>query len=146
MRVVLWDAAIDMTLESPVFGKGFKAFPALKDHYTAYWVKESDNHNMYLYISSQMGIPALLVFLLILYRMFRQGGSIYRSALDSFARTIGMGGATMVAGLLAVNMFGTRMSSINVNGYFWIYLAVMAHLLVEFEKQRDSRETNDTKN
>jgi len=145
-RVVLWDAAIDMTLESPVFGKGFKAFPALKDHYTAYWVKERDNHNMYLYISSQMGIPALLVFLLILYRMFRQGGLIYRSALDSFARTIGMGGATMVAGLLAVNMFGTRMSSINVNGYFWIYLAVMAHLLVELEKQRDSRETNDTNN
>jgi O-antigen ligase len=145
-RMVLWDASIDMMLESPVFGKGFKAFPALKDHYTAYSVKESDNHNMYLYIGSQMGIPALLVFLLILFRMFRQGGSIYRSALDSFARTIGMGGATMVAGLLAVNMFGTRMSSINVNGYFWIYLAVMAHLLVELEKQRDSRETYDTKN
>jgi len=144
-RLVLWNAAIDITLESPLLGMGFKAFPALKSSYTAYWVRESDNHNMYLFISSQMGIPALLLFLFILYRMFDQGGLLYRLAADPFARTIGMGGAIMAVAVAGVNMFGTRLIANNVSGYFWIYLAVMSHLMAEFNGRHDLQGTNDTK-
>lgn len=132
-RLVLWNAAIDMSLESPLFGKGFKSFPYLKSSYTEFEVREADNHNMYLYIASQMGLPALVLFLLILFRAYRNGACLYRRANDPFARVAGMGAATMVAGLAVVNMFGSRMVGLDVNAYFWIYLALLAHLVRETE-------------
>lgn len=131
-RLVLWNAAIDMSLESPILGKGFNAFPELKDQYTEYPVEESDNHNMYLYISSQMGIPALLVFVLLLVRMARQGMQLYRQHDEDFARVIGMGAFTMVSGIAVVNMFGSRMTDLAVSAYFWIYLAALSHVWSEW--------------
>ncbi|MBI3899531.1 MAG: O-antigen ligase family protein [Gammaproteobacteria bacterium] len=137
-RLVLWKAAIEMTLESPILGKGFKAFPAFKDQYTEYYVREADNHNMYLYICSQMGIPALVIFLLLLIKMYRLGGRLYRKGTEPFMRIIGMGAAAMVVAVLAINMFGSRMVSIEVDGYFWIMLAVLAHLWVEHEQTMEA--------
>ncbi len=140
-RLILWDAAVKMSLESPLIGKGFKAFHRLKGRYTSIPLRESDNHNMFLFISSQMGIPALLLFLAILYRMYRLGARLNRDAPDSFTRAIGMGGGVMVAGVLAINMFGSRMVSIDTDGYVWIYLAVLAHLWVEAERRAGGEAT-----
>ena len=127
-RLVLWKAAVAMTLESPVLGKGFKAFPLLKANYTEVDVHESDNHNMFLYVASQMGIPALLVFLGLLWRTYRLGTAVHRAGGDPFRRAIGMGGAALAVGVVGVNLFGSRMTDIAVDAYFWIYLAVLAHL------------------
>jgi O-antigen ligase len=135
VRLVLWNAAIAMSLESPILGKGFKAFPRLKGQYTEVDVRESDNHNMFLYISSQMGIPALLMFLWLLYRTYRLGARVYRAGGDRFRRAIGLGGAAMAAGVVAVNMFGSRMVDLSVCAYFWIYLAALAHLWREIEAE-----------
>jgi O-antigen ligase len=135
-RLVLWKAAIDMTLESPLLGKGFKAFPRLKSDYTESYVREYDNHNMYLYICSQMGIPALLLFLWLIYRTWELGVRVYRSVGDVFGRAVGMGGAAMAAGLAAVNMFGSRMTDMTVSAYVWIYLAALAHMWVEVESRQ----------
>lgn len=139
-RIVLWNAAIEMSLESPLLGKGFKAFPVLKSRYTEFEVRESDNHNMYLYISSQMGIPALLLFLLILYRMYRMGAGVYRRSRDTMAQVAGMGAATMVVAVALVNLFGSRMVSLDVTAYVWIYLAILAHLWLELEKDEAGTE------
>jgi O-antigen ligase len=130
-RLVLWDAATNMSLESPLFGKGFGMFPVLKGRYTEQEVVESDTHNMYLYISSQMGIPALITFILILYSTYKVAAGVYRNAEDRFTKAIGLGGVALATGTAAVNMFGTRMVNTEVSGYFWIYLAVLVHLLVE---------------
>jgi len=136
-RLILWHAGVDMTLESPVFGKGFRVFPLLKSEYTERPVAESDNHNMYLYISSQMGIPAVVVFLLILYRLYRSGKTVYRNSRDRFNRAVGLGGAMMAVGVAVTNMFGSRMTNIEVCGYVWVYFAVLSHLLIEL---RDNEE------
>ena len=42
----------------------------------------------------------------------------------------------MVAGVVAVNMFGSRMVDIGVTANFWIYLAALAHLWLELESQQ----------
>jgi O-antigen ligase len=142
-RLVLWDAAANMSLESPLFGKGFGMFPVLKSRYTEQEVVESDTHNMYLYISSQMGIPALISFLLILYATYRAGTGVYRNAEDRFTRAIGLGGVALATGTAAINMFGSRMVNTEVSGYFWIYLAVLVHLLVEQQKTTHVREDGE---
>lgn len=138
-RLVLWDAAGKMSLENPLFGKGFGMFPVLKSRYTEREVVESDTHNMYLYISSQMGIPALVSFLLILYATYKAGAGVFRGAEDQFTRAIGLGGVALATGTAAVNMFGSRMVNTEVSGYFWIYLAVLVHLIVEQQKDANVR-------
>lgn len=139
-RLILWNAAIDMTLESPVFGKGFKTFPLLKGQYTEYEVAESDNHNMYLYLSSQMGLPALLVLLWLFFRMYRLGAELYRRSPEPFARGIGLGAVAMVAAVAAVNMFGSRLVDIAVTAYFWIYLAVLSRMALELAESAPAPE------
>ena len=67
-----------MTKKSPILGYGFKTFPKFKGEFTETEVHESDNHNMYLYLSSQMGIPAVVLFVLILWRMGSVGIRVYR--------------------------------------------------------------------
>ncbi|HEB59559.1 MAG TPA: O-antigen ligase family protein [Gammaproteobacteria bacterium] len=129
-RLILWKAAIDMTLEDPILGKGFKAFRRLKARYTEYDVMEADTHNMYLWVASQMGIPALILFVAVIARMFFLGWSM-RSDPDRFIRAMAIAAAAMSGGVAAINMFGSRMTNIEVDGYFWVFLAVLAHLKVE---------------
>ena len=130
-RLVLWEAAMEMTSESPIVGKGFLGYSLLKSQYTDVPVEESDPHNMYLFISAQMGVPALIVFLLLLFGFFRCSLVVYRTADDQFARVIGLGGLAMIAGVVTINMFGSRMVNADVSGYFWIYFAVLVSLLRE---------------
>jgi putative inorganic carbon (hco3(-)) transporter len=130
-RLVLWQAAVDMTGESPLLGKGFGMFQRLKAFYTEREVEEADNHNMFLYIASQMGLPALLAFLWIFWRLLRMSLSLSDRAHDTLLQGIGLGGAALVGGVLAVNMFGSRMVDIGVMAYFWIYLAAVCRLWTE---------------
>lgn len=132
-RLILWGAAVEMTKESPVFGKGFKRFAEMKGQYTIQTVEESDTHNMYLYVSSQMGIPALILMLLIIFKIYWYGRTLYKYHPDSYAKAIGLGGASMAAAVAVVNIFGSRIIGINTMGYVWIYLAIMSHLLVEIQ-------------
>jgi len=125
-RLTLWNAAIDMTLENPILGKGFGSFATLKWKYTETTVEEADNHNMFLYISSQMGIPALIGFVLVILRMMQLGVNLFRRCSDNFGRSLGLGGVAMAGSVIGVNMFGSRMVDIGVSVEFWVYLAVLA--------------------
>lgn len=132
-RLIMWDAALDMTRESPILGKGFGMFSVLKNDYTDVHVGLGDTHNMFLYVSSQMGVPALLILLVILWRMFRCGAAVHRLHADPFGRAAGLACAGMVAAQLAINMFGSRMTELETSGFLWIYMAVLAHLWREVQ-------------
>ncbi|MDF1781895.1 MAG: O-antigen ligase family protein [Alcanivoracaceae bacterium] len=132
-RLILWDAAIKMTVESPILGKGFKAFQYFKGRYTTVEVHESDTHNMFLFVSSQMGIPALIAFLAALACLFGFGYAVWRKAVDGFARSLGLAGIGMSAAVVVINMFGSRMVNIEVCAYVWIFLAVLGHLFAELK-------------
>jgi putative inorganic carbon (hco3(-)) transporter len=130
-RLILWKAAIAITMNNPIFGTGFGTFKVLKGQYTEVDVPESDNHNMFLYISSQMGIPALLVFLLIFVYTAFLGMRLHAKAQDGFTRTIGLGAVSVSAAVFGINMFGSRMVDLNVMAYVWITIAALSHLWAE---------------
>lgn len=135
-RLVLWQAAIDMTLESPLLGKGFGTFPALKGEYTEVDVRESDNHNMFLYICSQMGLPTLAVFLIVFARMAQLGLSLAWRGGTPFESAIGMAAMGTAAAVMGVNMFGSRMTDLNCMAYVWILLALTGRVWASRSRPR----------
>jgi O-antigen ligase len=130
-RLVLWGAAVEMIAEDPVWGKGFKGFQLLKADYTEFPVDESDPHSMYLYIGSQMGLPSLFLFVLILCYSFYLGRHHSRNHSDTFIRAIGVGGAASTACLAVVCIFGSRAVSLNFTVYFWTLLVAMQVIKAE---------------
>ena len=137
-RLILWNAAIEMTKERPVLGFGFGSFPVFKGFYTETEVGESDNHNMYLFVASQMGLPALLAMMLALFRMGWLGMQLARKSPDWMARALGMGACCTVVGGIIVNMFGSRLGDLSVMAYVWFSLAVISHLTLEMRAQQDA--------
>jgi len=129
-RLVLWRAAAVMIMEDPITGKGFKEFPRLKALYTEQPVKESDPHSMYLYIGSQMGLPALVLFLGILGYSFFLGTRLARHREDGFVRAIGIGGASATVCFAIICLFGSRAVNLEFTSYFWMYLVCMQVLHV----------------
>jgi putative inorganic carbon (hco3(-)) transporter len=91
---------------------------------------------MFLFICSQMGLPALFVFLLIFARLAYVGASLHKHAIHPFDKAIGLGGVGLAAGVMGINMFGSRMTDTPVMGYVWITIAVISHLRKEQLAQR----------
>lgn len=137
-RLLLWNAALAMTAESPFFGKGFDRFRSLAPEYVAEPTKATDNQNMFLFVTSNMGVPALISLMTIVLAFALRGWSLYRNAEAEIDRVIGLGAVTMVGGLLVVNMFGTHMLDSSVDGFFWVYLAVLAHLWSPKRRDNDN--------
>lgn len=135
-RLVLWKAGLEMTMESPFLGKGFKAFSHLKQDYTDQDVRESDPHNMFLYLSSQMGIPAMLVFVAWIGCLFMFGYTLWRKGGDDYLRALGLAGAAMAVAVVAINFFGSRMVGASTTLYVWVFFAVLAHLFQEQQMPR----------
>lgn len=130
-RLLLWAAAIKMTEDSPFLGHGFDQFSSLAEDYVSAPTKATDNQNMFLYTSSNMGLPALISLLTIIIAFGVRGWKLYKTAQIDIDRVVGLGATTMVTGLMVVNMFGTHMTDTAVVGFFWIYLASMSHLLAK---------------
>ena len=138
-RFLLWDAAIQMTKESPIFGKGFDQFHSLVPSYVPGFYDgttggATDNQNMFLYAASTMGIPGFVTLLLIIGALAWRGWALYRISTVDIDRIIGLGAVTLVAGLVGVNMFGTHIIDTAVDIFIWIYIAIIAHLYAPIPK------------
>jgi putative inorganic carbon (HCO3(-)) transporter len=124
-RFIMWQAAGQMMMESPILGKGFKGFPFLKEQYIQVEIKEDDPHSMYFYLGSQMGIPALVLFIIIMGYMFKLGRFLAQNKTDRFIRAVGIGGAAIPVCYAVVCIFGSRAVALNFTIYFWAYLIIM---------------------
>jgi O-antigen ligase len=124
-RFILWEAAGQMMVESPVFGKGFKGFQFLKEQYIQEEMTESDPHSMYFYLGSQMGIPAVVLFILIMGYMFKLGRFHAQNQTDRFIRAVGIGGTALPVCYAVVCIFGSRAVALNFTIYFWAYLIIL---------------------
>lgn len=70
-RIVYWEAGIDMALENPWFGVGYRAFP---EHFDIYYrgldsrltiTRLEVAHNSLVEVASTLGLPALFFYLLM---------------------------------------------------------------------------------
>ena len=131
-RLKIWQGAINMIKDHPLWGVGYGAFPHVLPRYTEDAVGEMDAHNSYLLIAGEMGIPTLLVFLLVLAMIMYYTRWLYRNTDDLTLKSVALGFLAGLCGLLVANMFGSRMDSQEASGYFWILCGlIMRGVLME---------------
>ena len=73
---------------------------------------------------------AQMVFLLILWRIFRSARSLYVKTQEPFSKALALGFLAGFFGLLVSNIYGSRLNYAEVTSYFWILTALIMRLAV----------------
>jgi O-antigen ligase len=125
MRLLIWKAAGEIVQRHPWVGVGFGEFKNAIGFYSDE-VKQIDAHNAYIIMAAELGIPALCFFILILGMLMWVTAQVYTHHPDPFIKATALGFLGGLSGLLMANMFGSRLNSVEVAGYFWILAGLMA--------------------
>ena len=127
-RIEVWKGAFKMIQDHPLLGIGYGLFLYTIPYY---WSGgQIDAHNTYLIIAAEMGIPALVMFLLIVLIAIWNTYLLYKTTKDPFAKAVALGFLGGLFGLLMSNMFGSRLDSQEVSSYFWILAALVMRLRI----------------
>lgn len=94
-----------------------------------------DAHNEYILIAAEMGMPALMLWLVIIFILFWQSVWLYRNAASKTYQLLAMCFITAIAAILVSNIFGSRLNSQELSCYFWI-MGGMTMAAVRMEKER----------
>ncbi len=101
------------------WGVGYGIFIYLIPRYAPIY-SNMDAHNTYILLAAEMGVIALVVFLLIIAILFKNSWWLYKKVKDKFFKATALGMLAGIAGFIVANMFGSRMVSEEVSSYFWI--------------------------
>lgn len=125
VRLIIWDGAKKIIAAFPIFGVGLGNFQQVIMRYTVL-PKQYDAHNAYLLAGAEQGIPMLAFIIFFLAMVLWTSYFVYRKATDNFIRTTASGVFAGTLGLALANMFGSRINSMEVTGYFFVLAALMA--------------------
>jgi O-antigen ligase len=137
-RLLVWQGGLEMVKANPVLGVGFGLFPVvITDFVSAKELKDvRDAHNAYLITAAELGVPALLLLLVNFALLIWLANRVYRRHPDPFVHATALGYLGGLSGLLAANLFGSRLNTTEVAGYVWVLAALMARADVDLTKQR----------
>ncbi len=138
-RFIIWENAIETYKEHPVLGVGYRVFNKLNEY------QNKDTHNYYLKLLVEQGPLGLLIFLVILWRSYRNANALWREASDPVFKALGLGTVAAVVSLAVANLFGDRFTHYPLSTYFWVYLAlvVRARIILEEEKGKPASPTGN---
>jgi O-antigen ligase len=136
-RIAIWKGSLPMINDHKWFGIGYGVFPYLIPFY-APEVGEITPHNTYILIAAEMGIFALLAFLLVLLVIFRNSYKLYKMTQDKFFKALSLGMLGSLGGVLIANVFGGRLDSEELSSYFWILAALVFRALYIERKSKNT--------
>jgi len=130
-RYYRWIAAIRMSQDRPLTGVGPNNF---YDYYKGYtvssfktWVsrnpERSTTHNYFLFMLVEQGIPAMLLYALLIFWIFHYGQQVLRRCETRFDKTIVSGALCVVAALFVNNFFSELIESDKIGSLFYLALA-----------------------
>ena len=123
-RLVIWRGALEMIMDDPIFGVGYGEFATNLPRYVPE-MGPKDAHNTYLLIAAEMGIPALIVFMCIWGIVFIKSFWLYKKTEDKFFKAFALGMLGGIMGMLATNMFGSRLNASGITSYYWILSGIV---------------------
>jgi O-antigen ligase len=128
-RLEVWKAADRMIRANPMVGVGYDNFQYYVEEYgLPPNVHGIDAHNTYLLYAAEMGVPAAACFVIILLFCGWKGLYIWRKTNDKFFKTAAIGFLGGLTGLMASNIFGSRLNSNEIVFQFWILIAVIMRM------------------
>ena len=128
-RILIWQGAIEMIKDQPLFGFGYGLFPYIIGTYSPQ-TPQADAHNTYLILAAEMGIPALLIFLIILIILIKNAWWLLNHTEDKYFKAFAIGALGGLFGLIVGNMFGSRLNTEEVSSYFWIIAGLIMRAVV----------------
>jgi len=120
-RIMIWTDALDVITKNPVLGTGFDTYKFM-DRVGPY----HDTHNYYLKIFVELGFIGLFVFLWQLRTAGRMAWQLFREAEEPILSAIGGAFFAMLVCAVVVNVFGDRWTYLQVSGFFWVLLGIIA--------------------
>lgn len=142
MRLELWEFAMKLFKENPVFGVGFDGYGlstgGVRLESGEVMHKGQDVHNFYMRTLCEQGVIGLTVLIFLLYRAFKSGWRLYRKGLSQFDIALGFGFMGTVLALVVTNMFGDRWSYFSLGSYFWILWGMVDSVLLKIRNGSDA--------
>jgi O-antigen ligase len=129
-RVDLWQDALQVIDHDPVFGTGFDTYK-----FMGRVGSFTDTHNYYVKILVELGFVGFLVFLGLLVAIGKMSWRLFRSARDPFLSGLGCSLLAMFVCAITVNFFGDRWSFLQVNGFLWVLVGLVARGLILVKEQ-----------
>jgi putative inorganic carbon (hco3(-)) transporter len=123
-RWSVWQSAVAMTVDHPLFGIGVDNFQNFDPNYGNFGINHA--HNLFLNIAAERGIPALLVFGFLIVTLFRTLASSLRSAQSTMERALIAGFLATFAGYLVHSIFEVSYYDHKVLLLFWLLVGVAA--------------------
>lgn len=84
LRLAIWKASALSTLHHPLLGVGIGNFPSVLGQDISLAKAGSSAHNLYLQIGAELGIPALLIALALLWIIFKRAFDIFKKSSVPF--------------------------------------------------------------
>jgi O-antigen ligase len=120
-RLIAWKAGLSMIGNKPIQGIGLGLFKPLLGEYSGYPQFHRIAHNTYIEIAAELGIPALAIFLFLLWETYRSLERVRRAARAMQDPTLYMVATAIQGGVLAFTV-GSFFISAEYIKLFWIYV------------------------
>ncbi len=141
-RYYRWIAALRMSKDNPVFGVGPNNF---YDYYKPYtitsfrtWVsrnpERSTTHNYFLFMLVEQGIPAMLLYAVLIFIIFYYGQKVYFRQKEAFDRAVVMSALCCVAAIFINNFFSELLETDKIGSLF--YLCIGAILAIDLKSRK----------
>lgn len=122
-RMDIWTGAVEMISEHP-FGVGFAQFQLMIEKYVKFRNEARDAHNFYLLVCAELGVLGLLVLLCLVWKILTISWAVSQRSEDDFIKRLGLGVLATVLVTMLVNVFGSRMMTLQVATPFWVLAAI----------------------
>ena len=125
-RVYIWIGTLSMLKDYWLCGTGFgeasfeKVYPA----YALHAVSAPHSHNLFLQITAEAGIMALIMFVIALFVFFRTTGRALKNTQDKKMRYILIGFISSICGFLVQSMTDYTFYNYRVMLCFWIIISL----------------------
>lgn len=127
-RIEAWKGALRMIETRPLLGFGYGLFPYYLPYFVPELAKGMDAHNTYLIMAAEQGIFSVILFLLIVLTIMKNANWVLKNSDDKFYKALALGFLGGLAGLLMANMFGSRLNTLEISGYFWILAGMVMRI------------------
>ena len=126
-RLEIWKGAIQMIKDNPLTGVGYTRFMKKIEHYW-YAGISFEPHNTFLWLGAELGVPAALLFIVMIIALGFKSFLAYTLGADILDRGLGLGFLACIAGFIVSNLYAPRLDYPEVGGYFWMLAGLLYRL------------------